>query len=1039
MKKILSILLCFALLLSTAALLPVAVSAEVTSGPANPPGTAQWSYDSDTETLTISGTGAVECKSNVPPFVKWWQGQTGTIRHAVVEEGIQYFGYCLFYGMSDLETVELPATLEYTGISTFAGCNSLSSITVSPDSRFFTEVDGSIYSKDMTEFIMTTPTFSGTLTIPGTVASITGESSFSRYIDTLVLNEGTSLIDYGAFGNCSLLETVYLPASLTAVNNGAFYNSSLLTDVYFAGTKAEWNLVTIAVNNDPLTSATIHCSDGIYENNITWSFDDATATLTISGTGDMFDYLHTYERTVPAPWASVLPDTRYVVIEEGITSIGKESFYEAGAIESVSLPSTLTKIGENAFFRCSNLADVNIPGSVTYIDRSAFAACSSLDEIDIPYGVEYIGVAAFSSCSSLTEITIPGSVETLDGSAFSSCSSLATVIIEDGVKNIGAYAFYGDPIVTLEIPDSLEEFGENSIKDNQNLTFVEYDNAKYYGNTENPYIILISARDTEITECTIHPDTRVILPAAFAECASLTGIVIPDGIKVIPRGAFSRCSSLEYADIPESVDVIRFDAFIGCGALLSADLPATMTMIEGQAFEGAGIETLVIPEGIESFGLSEFFACWNLRSIHFPSTFKSFDYYTSFGNLKSLETITIDPANPVFHVENNCLIETATGNLVLGASSGNLPDGITRIECSAFNGRENLTSVQIPGTVTEIGPYAFLSCKNITEIVVPEGVVSIDSEAFDDCDNLRSFSIPSTATEIGIYFVNSSNLDSFSVSADNPRYKYINNCLIDTQENNLIFGLDGAVIPTDMSIETIALSAFYGHCLPETVIVPEGVRSLGSNSFDETTGVKYVYLPSTLKTVEPFALQGEITDIYYPGSEAEWKQNVSVQISIIYNGVVYGGIGPEVKIHYNATYTGCEHDYVLNVETAPTCTANGREVYTCSNCGEYYVISRRIDHDFSEYVYTLQPTQEHDGLKHRTCSMCGTEESVVVKYMIGDTDGDGALDMKDIRYLKQYFSGSKGDANVPYLNCDINGDGDVDLKDVAALKKLIAG
>lgn len=116
--------------------------------------------------------------------------------------------------------------------------------------------------------------------------------------------------------------------------------------------------------------------------NATWSFDEATGTLTISGTGAMYDFdnIHFSTDERSSPWlrtAKNISDIKSIVIEEGITSIGAKAFYDLEYVSSVSLPSTLTKIGAEAFrvFSTDNCASmfktITIPASVTEIGEKA--------------------------------------------------------------------------------------------------------------------------------------------------------------------------------------------------------------------------------------------------------------------------------------------------------------------------------------------------------------------------------------------------------------------------------------------------------------------------------------------------------------------------------------------------------------------------------------------------------------------------------------------------------------------------------------------
>ena len=149
---------------------------------------------------------------------------------------------------------------------------------------------------------------------------------------------------------------------------------------------------------------------------LTWSFDEATGTLTITGSGDMWDW--SYYSAPSAPWYSL-----------------------GGSIQSVELPRGLTSIGNYAFHHCSKLASVDIPVGVTSIGSSAFSGCSGLTSVMIPNTVRLIGENAFTNCTGLTSLVIPGSVKTVSSSAFEYCSGLTSVVVREGTESIMDRAF----------------------------------------------------------------------------------------------------------------------------------------------------------------------------------------------------------------------------------------------------------------------------------------------------------------------------------------------------------------------------------------------------------------------------------------------------------------------------------------------------------------------------------------------------------------------------------------------------------------------
>lgn len=108
-----------------------------------------------------------------------------------------------------------------------------------------------------------------------------------------------------------------------------------------------------------------------------------------------------------------------IIIPEGVTTVGVSSF-EATAIESVELPSSLVTvtdgamaidaIGTHAFENCRSLREINIPESVTTIQISVFSGCTSLTTITLPKGVTWVRGSAFQDCIGLKEIRVHASV-----------------------------------------------------------------------------------------------------------------------------------------------------------------------------------------------------------------------------------------------------------------------------------------------------------------------------------------------------------------------------------------------------------------------------------------------------------------------------------------------------------------------------------------------------------------------------------------------------------------------------------------------------
>ena len=86
-----------------------------------------------------------------------------------------------------------------------------------------------------------------------------------------------------------------------------------------------------------------------------------------------------------------------------------------------------------------------------------------------------------------------------------------------------------------------------------------------------------------------------------------------------------------------------------------------------------------------------------------------------------------------------------------GLTSVTIPNSVTSIGESAFGSCTGLTSVTIPDSVTSIGEGAFRNCKGLTSVTIPDSVTSISKGVFAYCTGLTSITIPDSVTSIGDY------------------------------------------------------------------------------------------------------------------------------------------------------------------------------------------------------------------------------------------------------------------------------------------------
>lgn len=148
--------------------------------------------------------------------------------------------------------------------------------------------------------------------------------------------------------------------------------------------------------------------------NLIWTLEDGT--LTISGTGDMYDYDWGYDEGyyTTAPWFKYADILTNLVIEEGITRIGECAFRElSGFTGNLTIPSSVSYIAFYAFEGCSGFTGLTIPSSVSYIGYCAFDGCNGFTgNLIIPSSVSYINSFAFDGCNGLKNIIFIGTPPT---------------------------------------------------------------------------------------------------------------------------------------------------------------------------------------------------------------------------------------------------------------------------------------------------------------------------------------------------------------------------------------------------------------------------------------------------------------------------------------------------------------------------------------------------------------------------------------------------------------------------------------------------
>jgi len=186
-----------------------------------------------------------------------------------------------------------------------------------------------------------------------------------------------------------------------------------------------------------------------------------------------------------------------------------------------------------------------------------------------------------------------------------------------------------------------------------------------------------------------------------------------------------------------------------------------------------------------------------------------------------------------------------------------IPDGISAINDSTFEGCDKLSSVSLPPTITKIGANAFKGCEALKEISIPSSLTSIESSAFQDCTSLASIIIPKGVTSVGGSAFKGCKLLTSVVLPEGV-----------TSIGDFVFegctSLTSITIPD--SVTSIGGSAFSGCSSVASITIPEGVTSIGDSAFKGCSSVSSITIPKGVTSIGEYTFFGctSLTSITIP-------------------------------------------------------------------------------------------------------------------------------------------------------------------------------
>ncbi len=456
------------------------------------------------------------------------------------------------------------------------------------------------------------------------------------------------------------------------------------------------------------TKATAATS-GTCGDNLTWSFDESTGTLEISGTGDMADIGEWKGDNI----IDIVTATT-ITIENGVTSICADAFSYWHNLVNITIPESVISIGITAFQNCSKLTSITVnQANKSYMSKEGVLFTKDGSELivyprskaetsyKVPDGVTHIYYDAFSECKNITSIEIPNSVIVIDERALYSCLNLSEINVDEKNQSYSS---------------------ENGVLFNKDKTK-----------------LLVYPRSKRDPSYSI-PSSVISCKNAFRECLYLEEIIIPGSVSELGNIPFFKCPKLDFIKVDHTNVNFSSDNY---GALYDKSKATLLQLPEGLTAEtfylpdtiskinagylGFGWTTaLSYCNGVEKFIVSdsnEFFSSdsqgvlYNkdkTELIKYPGGSKAETYVlpatvTSIGegdvlSSKYLQRIEVAPGNELFYNDENNVLFAAYGDRNILVKIPNniqlriykIPESVTGLAQNSWSNLKNLKKIHIP-------------------------------------------------------------------------------------------------------------------------------------------------------------------------------------------------------------------------------------------------------------------------------------------------------------------------------------------------------
>ncbi len=386
---------------------------------------------------------------------------------------------------------------------------------------------------------------------------------------------------------------------------------------------------------------------------------------------------------------------------------------------------------------------------------------------------------------------------------------------------------------------------------------------------------------------------------AFEACYSLSSVTIGDSVNFIGKYAFSSCESLEIVMIPDGVTTIGEGAFNGCDSLGSIIIPDSLINIGKDAF----FETAYYDN--ESNWIDEVLYIENhlikaregIQECKIKSETKTIAA-EAFFDCEDLVSLTIPDSltnigKYAFHgcyYIKNIYAPSIKNWLKISFENESSNPICGQMDNLCFNG-ETVTELSIPDSVTSIGDYAFSNFDSLKSVEIPDSITSIGCSAFADCSSLTSAIIPDSVISIG---------DNAFNYCTRLEYIEIGNGITEIADSMFYNCRSLTNLTMGDNVIRIGDYAFAACYSLANISIPDGVTTIGEGAFKNCEKLESIKFPVSITDIGSYAFYecSNLTSIKIPDSVT----NIGCSVFSICKKLTSIIVDPDNKHYSNDEY-----------------------------------------------------------------------------------------------------------------------------------------